>query len=77
MPRRNRALFFLIMPVAVFIWSIGWSLFWMASKRESVKPTPKLPSKKELTFLVPMPEQKYAARIFSLYNEIEKIYKQA
>jgi hypothetical protein len=50
------------MPIAVFLWCIGWSLYWIGSKRETTKPKPKpkLSVQKELIIFVPTPEQKYA-----------------
>jgi hypothetical protein len=60
MPKRNRAASFLLMPIGVFLWCIGWSLYWIGSKRETTKPKPKLSVQKELVIFVPTPEQKYA-----------------
>jgi hypothetical protein len=48
------------MPVAVFLWCIGWGLYCVGSKRDSTKPKPKLSVEKELTMFVPIPEQNYA-----------------
>jgi hypothetical protein len=60
MRRRNRAVSFLLMPIAVFLWCIGWGLYWVGSKRESARPKPKLSVQKELVVFVPTPEEKYA-----------------
>ncbi len=60
MPRRNRAVSFLLVPIAVFIWCIGWGLYWVGSKGESRRPKPKMSVQKELVVFVPTPEQKYA-----------------
>jgi hypothetical protein len=51
---------FLLMPIAVFLWCIGWSLYWIGSKRETTKPKPILSVQKELIIFVPTPEQKNA-----------------
>jgi hypothetical protein len=59
MPRRNRVVLLLIFPIAVFIWFIGWSLYWIGSREEGAKPTKTL-DQKELIFTVLMPEQKHA-----------------
>jgi hypothetical protein len=64
MRRRNRFTLFLALPVAVFLWVFGWSLYWTGSKKigsskKLAKPRKK-ESSKELTFSVLMPEQKYA-----------------
>jgi hypothetical protein len=48
------------MPIAVLLWCIGWSLYWIGPKRETTIPKPKLPVQKELTIFVPTPEQKHA-----------------
>ena len=50
---------FLVMPVAVFFWFFGWSLYWIGSNKKLSKPRKK-ESSKELTFTVLMPQQKYA-----------------
>ena len=50
---------FLVMPLAVFFWVFGWSLFWIGSNKKLAKPV-KRNSSKELIFTVLMPEQKYA-----------------
>jgi len=47
------------MPLAVFFWVFGWSLYWIGSKKKLAKPV-KRDSGKELAFTVLIPEQKYA-----------------
>jgi hypothetical protein len=46
------------MPLAVIFWFIGWSLFWIGSRKRKVKPVRK-PAHEELRFAVLLPEQKY------------------
>jgi hypothetical protein len=46
------------MPITVFFWCIGWSLYWIEVKRETTKP--KLSVQKELVIFVPAPELKCA-----------------
>ena len=62
MPRRSRLVTVLVMPVAVFLWSIGWVFYWFSSK--NVKPIQKEThvqrQESELEFTVMMPEQQYA-----------------
>jgi nitrogen fixation-related uncharacterized protein len=58
MPRRTRAAFFLLMPIAVFLWFIGWSLLWTGIKREKATSTSKLSDKKDSIIFVPVLEQK-------------------
>ncbi len=58
MPKRNRAALLLVLPIAVFIWFIGWSLNWIGSKEHAAPPSAK--PHDGVTFTVLMPEQKYA-----------------
>jgi hypothetical protein len=58
MRKRNRVVLFLLMPIMVFMWLIGWSLYCIGS-REDAKPRKKS-NQNELTFTVQMPEEKYA-----------------
>jgi hypothetical protein len=60
MPRRNRVVSFLIMPIAVFFWGIGWSLYWIGSTKKITKHKPQLSVQKELSIFVPTPQQKHA-----------------
>jgi len=60
MPVRNRAISLLLMPVVVFLWFIGWSLYWFGLKRRTEMPQPKSPHEKDLTFIVPVLENKLA-----------------
>jgi hypothetical protein len=59
MRKRNRIAWFLIMPLAVFFWFFGWSLYWTGAKKLQIKRKP-THTQAELTFTVIMPEQKYA-----------------
>jgi len=58
MRKRNRAALLFVLPIAVFIWFIGWSLYWVGSKRQAVAPSMK--PLDGVTFTVIVPEQKYA-----------------
>ncbi|MEM2108012.1 MAG: hypothetical protein QXL10_01860 [Candidatus Bathyarchaeia archaeon] len=49
---------FLMLPIVVFLWFIGWSLYWIGSG-EDAKPR-KMLDQNGLTFTVQMPEEKYA-----------------
>jgi hypothetical protein len=62
MPKRNRVASFLLMPFAVFLWCIGWGLYFVGSKRGATKLRSKfeVSVEKELIMFVPIPEQKYA-----------------
>jgi hypothetical protein len=58
MRKRNRAALLLILPVAVFTWFIGWSLYWIGSGGKVAKPS-KMPDS-GLTFTVLIPEEVHA-----------------
>jgi hypothetical protein len=60
MPGRNRAVSFLLMPIAVFIWFIGWSLCWIGIKKEAKQIQPILAVQKEIDIFVPAHEQQIA-----------------
>jgi hypothetical protein len=48
-----------MMPLAVFIWLIGWTLQYFASKQKTI--AAKAPRKQDLTFLVLPQEQTISA----------------
>jgi hypothetical protein len=48
-----------MLPIVIFIWFVGWSLYWIGSRGKVVKPR-KIIDRKELTFTVLIPEKKYA-----------------
>ena len=50
---------FLVIPIVVFFWVLGWSLYWIGSNKKLTQPE-KRNSSKDLAFTVLMPEQKYA-----------------
>ena len=60
MPVRNRIISLLLAPIVVFLWCIGWSLYWIGLKRNRAVAKPKLSRENDLTFIVPVPEQKDA-----------------
>jgi hypothetical protein len=59
MRRQSRVALFLMMPLVVFFWILGWSLYWIGSNKKLTEPE-KRNSSKDLSFTVLMPEQKYA-----------------
>lgn len=75
MPTRRIVVSFLLLPIAVFLWCIGWSLYWAGSKSESTRAKLKLPVQKELNFYVLTPEQEYAecAPVFVTKNQMSEI----
>lgn len=38
MPRLNRLGIVLTLPIVIFLWFVGWSLFWTGSMTRPVKP---------------------------------------
>jgi len=62
MRKRNRGILFLMLPLVVFFWFFGWSLYWTGRKKQVIKPKERMSDRKELTFAVLTPEQKYSAQ---------------
>lgn len=59
MPRQNKLGMLLVLPIVIFLWFVGWSLFWAGSMAESVKPEP-VSDQNGLYFTVLIPEEKLA-----------------
>ena len=60
MPKRNKVSALLAMPVAVFLWCVGWGLYWIGARKKKVKPA--LAKQKEnVTLAVLLPEEKIKA----------------
>jgi len=58
MARHTRVRAFLAMPIAVFLWMIGWTLSFFGSKKKPVKTEPAKPAKQEkLGFVVIAPDE--------------------
>lgn len=36
--KRNRVMLLLLLPVVLFLWFVGWALYWIGSKQEPRKP---------------------------------------
>ncbi|UCF44804.1 MAG: hypothetical protein JSW44_03265 [Candidatus Bathyarchaeota archaeon] len=58
MHKRNRAALFLLIPIVIFMWFIGWCLYWIGSREDAIPR--KMSDLNELTFTVQIPEEKYA-----------------
>jgi hypothetical protein len=56
---RNSFTLFLMLPLAVFLWFFGWSLYWIGSNKNKTR-SEKKESSKLLSFSVLIPEQRYA-----------------
>ncbi len=50
---------FLLLPAIIFFCGLGWSLYWIGSKKEVGKPKQKSEAEK-IAFTVPIPEKQYA-----------------
>jgi hypothetical protein len=51
-----------MLPIVVFLWLIGWSLYWTGRKKQVVEQKEKMSDRKELTFTLLTPEQQYSAQ---------------
>jgi len=60
MPKRNRAASLFLLPIAVFIWCIGWGLYAVGSKKEAKRNKPKTTIQRKMIMFVPPLEQQYA-----------------
>ena len=60
MPRRNRALSLFLIPIAIFMWCIGWGLYFIGFEKESTRSKPKQTALKDMIIFVPPQEQQYA-----------------
>jgi hypothetical protein len=58
------------MPVAVFVWCIGWSLDWIGSKRKT-RTERKSPVQKDLILFVPTPELKNINKVRGINEKRE------
>ena len=56
---RNRLTLLLAMPIVVFFWFFGWSLYWIGSMKHNAE-SADLKYQHDLAFEVLMPEQQYA-----------------
>ena len=57
--RRSRIVVFLAFPFVVFVWFIGWSLYWIGYKENVVK-SEKVLDHEELVSAVTIPEVEFA-----------------
>ena len=53
--RRNKAIVVLLLPAIIFLWIIGWSLYWIGHQKEPRKVQPSSHAKEEdHVSLIPM-----------------------
>jgi len=50
------------MPIVILLWAVGWSIF-RAESKEPRRLKVKSSTQKDLTFIVPMPEQMHTAQV--------------
>jgi hypothetical protein len=60
MPKRRSKLVLLALPVAVFLWCIGWGFYWIGQKNEKLRPAP-VNKTENITFTVLLSEPKIEA----------------
>jgi uncharacterized membrane protein len=59
MPRLNKVGILITLPIAIFLWFVGWILFWIGSTTRPVNPI-KVSGKKTVSFEVLVPEKTLA-----------------
>jgi flagellar basal body-associated protein FliL len=59
MRKRNRAIVLLLLPIAVFLWLIGWSFLWIGSKEKSKTPK-RAPEPQATSMMIMVPEEECA-----------------
>jgi flagellar basal body-associated protein FliL len=52
--KRSKALILLLLPAVVFIWMIGWSLYWIGHQKERQKAKPIVARVPDYVHLMPM-----------------------
>jgi hypothetical protein len=45
--KRNKAIIALLLPAIIFLWIVGWSLYWIGHQKEPRKPQPPSSAKEE------------------------------
>jgi len=45
--KRNKAIIIVLLPAIIFLWMVGWSLYWIGHQKESRKPRPSQSPKEE------------------------------
>lgn len=53
--KRNKAVIFLLLPAIIFLWIIGWSLYWIGHQKEPRKAQPSSsPKEEDYVSLIPI-----------------------
>ena len=53
--KRNKAVIVLLLPAIIFLWIVGWSLYWIGHQKETRKAQPSsYPKEEDHVSLIPM-----------------------
>jgi hypothetical protein len=53
--KRNKAIIVLLLPAIIFLWIIGWSLYWIGHQKEPLKAQPfSSPTEEDHVSLIPI-----------------------
>jgi len=53
--KRNRAIIVLLLPAIIFLWIVGWSLYWIGHQKEPRKAQPpSSPKEEDYVSLIPI-----------------------
>jgi len=59
--KRNKVIMFLVLPAIIFLWIIGWGLYWIGHQKETQKAnSPSSPKEKDHVDLVPIVLEEYS-----------------
>jgi hypothetical protein len=45
--KRNKAIIAVLLPAIIFLWIVGWSLYWIGRQKEAQKPQPSQPNEEK------------------------------
>ena len=52
--KRNKAIIVLLLSAIIFLWIIGWSLYWIGHQKEPRKAQPSSPKEEDHVSLIPI-----------------------
>lgn len=52
--KRNKAIIVLLLPAIIFLWIIGWSLYWIGHQKEPRQAQPSSPKEEDHVSLIPI-----------------------
>jgi cytochrome c-type biogenesis protein CcmH/NrfF len=56
-PMRNRLIKLFLLPVAVFLWIIGWTLMWAGTRKEQETPAETPAERQSITIMPILPDE--------------------